>query len=212
MTRIAFALALCCCLIVSACATTLVGIEPHEEYTPQSGEGLLMMRLMVNVPADNVRLSGTNRIEIETPRDSSNHMILVALPSGAYELNRLTIKLGTIRGFTWFALRAAKRRGESFDDWDEEAYYIDFESDALQAWDFKVSPGAINYIGDLIVERHRASLKVRSTVSNRSSFALKYLEEHHPVLLEQLELRWAGHGVDRFFEWGRRPTTAGGKP
>ena len=195
MSRIAFALALYCSLLVAACTASLTPLRPNEAYTLQPDEGLLMMRVQGNVPLTKVEVRTYFKAEIALSRNSSEQVILVPLPSGRYRISRLFMlfkhhkyEVDPIGELIW--QRSTERE-----------YFIEFQRNEPQRWDFELASGAINYIGDLMVERESTTARVGAILTNRSSFAHKYLKQHHPSLIEKVKVRWAGQGDDTFFDW-----------
>ncbi|WAJ72434.1 hypothetical protein [Catenovulum adriaticum] len=71
-------------------------------------------------------------------------------------------------------------------------------------WDFDVSPGRINYIGNLEIQEHLMLGYYQKNVVelvNKSSFAIQYLQATKPSLLKNIKLVYQGPGNDTFIDY-----------
>jgi|GEM_PF-5223289 len=81
-----------------------------------------------------------------------------------------------------------------------DAYHHLTPDEESETWEFEIQPGKVNYLGE--IQLHVApSGRTRVLRMNHGGQFYSYLETQNPDVLEQLEVVYAGHAPDAFFEW-----------
>lgn len=159
-------------LLVS-CSTTKTSLKQDIDRNLEQDEGYLLIGINSNVDLEHIKLNGETSLKFgKEDLQKGSSYILTTVPSGKYSLKQV----GTHRYF-----------------------YIRLKQ---ENWSFEVKPGRISYIGDLEVQRHNLFYwLIYAEMDNRSSSAIKYLQENFPNILDSRELHYAGPGSDRFINF-----------
>jgi len=172
MKKIQHILLCLCAFFLTSCANHVTSIKKDVDITLDPVEGYLMMAVDTNYSLEWIKLWGKKNV-ILTKGDlkSGSNYILVNLPAGDYRIE--SIKLGR---FT----------------------FNDFEK---RLWSFSVKKGVISYVGHLEMESKGSYFSVSSHIQllNKSSFALEYLEDKFPNILNSRQIQYWGPGEDGFF-------------
>lgn len=157
-------------MLTSGCITEVSSIRTGDQASLQQGEGFLLLEVDTTHNIASIMIIGPKSILL-TRADlrAGSNYILLNLPAGKYRIERV-----------------------AFND----RYYFDMNDDL---WRFAVEGGAISYVGNLTFRGFAYGLVPDFVLVNRSSFALEYLEDRFPGLLETHRLVFRGPGEDRFF-------------
>ncbi|MDU0353669.1 hypothetical protein RS130_06745 [Paraglaciecola aquimarina] len=163
--------------LATGCARTIVPvIESSKQNSAvlSANQGYILFAVQSDSYIEKVNIGGLRPL-VYRPKSSGklDTYILAAVPPGNYYFS--SVETG---------------RGE-------------FDSDDEHDWDFKIKANAINYVGNLeLLSRYKwCEYCFRVELSNKSSFAIEYLESEHPQLLNQYDLVYQGPGSDNFFEY-----------
>ncbi len=159
---------------VSGCATKVTSIKKDADVNIKVGEGYLLMAVDTNLNLQKIKISGRKSIELTNKdlRIGSNY-ILINLPAGNYSFERVVFR--SARGRTWSNLTEGM-------------------------WDFKVSQGAISYVGHVKVKTSYWSYWTSTELVNNISQAMVYMEQNFANILKSRVFEYHGPGEDNFLE------------
>lgn len=160
-------------LFISGCSFKAENIKTDGELELTPGRGYLLLGVDTDISLNKLVIVGEQNIFL-TYEDlqRGSNYLLVQLDEGDYKISRVHLNY---------------------------RYYFSLHS---AGFDFTVTPGVINYVGDMWVER--AHLYGRGTqfhLLNKSSIALEYMQENFSQLISQGKLVYAGPGEDHFLEY-----------
>lgn len=157
--------------LLGGCASEVTSIRDASEAKLNEAEGYLLLEVDTTHNLESIWISGAKNIKL-TSADlrAGSNYILVNLPAGEYEIDRVDVN---------------------------DFFYYRMENDM---WGFSVQEDVISYVGNLTFEGHLWGLAGHFTLINRSSFALEYIEDNFPSLLESRRMEFRGPGDDDFFE------------
>lgn len=163
--------ALLAAALVGSCATEVASIRDESRAALNEAEGYLLIEVDTTHNLDSISISGPKNIRL-TSADlrAGSNYILVNLPAGNYEIDKVDLN---------------------------NVFYYKLEDDM---WEFSVRQGFISYVGNLTFQGSSWGLSGHFSLINRSSFALEYLEDNFPSLLESHRLEFGGPGSDGFFD------------
>lgn len=172
---------LLCGIVAMPAQATMREIDPGEVPTLRADEGLLLVAVNTNVDLAAVRLSrqGLN-LDMRTLRG---------------------VKTG--QSARLYAVPAGRYR------WSAVGYIGEFKLSGDPEFGFDVTPGVVNYPGDLVF-RSTGWLNAIVHVSNRGLQAMDWLEQQHPALFRDQRFRYTGHYPDPFPDL-YRAAIAGGR-
>jgi hypothetical protein len=158
-------------VLLGGCVSAVSSLENPSAVVLEQEEGFLLIEVDTTHNLDAIYISGEKKIKL-TSADlrAGSNYILVNLPAGSYDIDRVDLN-----GFWYYKLE------------DE-------------LWEFSVEAGVVSYVGNLRFEGGTWGFSGHFALINRSSFALEYLDENHPELLETRRMEYRGPGNDRFFD------------
>ena len=160
-------------LVLISCSTTKTSLKQDVDNTLKLDEGYLLIGINTTQDLEYINIDGETNLRFtkEDLRQGSSY-ILTTAPTGKYYLK--TIGTGN-------------------------RYRVRLKQ---ESWSFEVKPGQISYIGDLDFTRNSYFYWiVYAVMDNRSSFAIKFLQENFPNILNNRQLHYAGPGEDRFLHY-----------
>lgn len=158
-------------VLLGGCATEVTSIRDGENAVLNEAEGFLLIEVDTTHDLESIWISGEKKIKLTSADlQAGSNYILVNLPAGDYEIYRVDLN-----GF----------------------FYYKLENDL---WDFSVRKDIISYVGNLTFEGHRWGTSGHFALINRSSFALEYLQDNFPNLLQSRSIEFSGPGADHFFD------------
>ena len=172
LMRLAWVLA-SCFLLLTGCATTKTALKQDVDMMLNTNEGYLLIGIDTNQDLTYLNFDGETKLQFtqDDLRKGSSY-ILTTVPVGKYYIK----SVGT--GYR-YQVRLKKEH-----------------------WGFEVKPQQISYIGDLSIQRHRIfSWIFYAKMKNRSSSAVKFLQDEFPNILNNRQLHYAGPGNDRFLRY-----------
>ncbi len=186
-------------LLLSSCRTNFIPLKPDEPIQIDPEQGFLLMR--IDSSSKNtvfIRIGSrspiiTNSLYKILIRGATNgvfseqflqegRFLLIPLAEGHYEFQKVEMN-----------------------DFPTNSY-IKLKTTETQSWEFDVKAGQINYIGDFRFRVQPDGIRVVVEMANRSSYALEYMEQNFPKLLERYAIRYTGFGKDRFLEINHKPS------
>lgn len=160
--------------LLSGCGATKVSAQKQDDdRLATNQEGYLLIGLVNNYSLDALYIWGEKDLKL-TREDLSagENYILIPVPAGSY-------RLGQINYNFYFRTK--------------------LEDDI---WQFSITPGQINYIGHLTVNRPSFWFFANDVeLKNQAAGAQLYMEEYFPGLLSERSLVYAGPGEDKFYEF-----------
>lgn len=169
-------------LILIGCTSKLSKIEVDVASKLTEGKGYLLLEVNTDISLNTVEIRGESRVDLTEKdlREGSNY-ILVQLDAGEYYINSVTRK----SGYWKFSIKS------------NEEYYK-----------FSVNPNSISYIGTLAVRSNEYTALESMILINNSSFALEFMHERFPNILQSRVMIYSGPGTDAFLENMHKPENA----
>lgn len=110
------------------------------------------------------------------------------------------IKEGVTRRF--YSLPAGHYRFTRILNFYHRGYQSYFELDPdSDYWVFEITPGKVNYIGDLVVDRGLGGFDGDLRRAARSAMLYRHIEDKESVQLEKLDIVYSGPGRDQFLQF-----------
>jgi len=161
-------------IILAGCISQLESIQTDRTRSLDDDVGYLFITFNSDISLTNFEIEGPKTIRLRGP-DYKNgiNYFLVPVPSGKYQITKIVAHFGR--------------------------YYEFNEEGDKKLWEFEVKPGTISYVGELKVRRIKY-LSSTFELTNKSSFALEYLEQQYPKILALRNLEYHGPGKDFFFD------------
>lgn len=170
-------LAVLCTTLITSCSSTITPVKtpsftPKSVTTLQPGHGYMLMAITTNQAVSYLQIDGPMNVLL-TPGNlmAGTNYVLISLQQGQYYLSRL-------------------RRYQTKYDFEKDEY-----------WSFDIEPGKINYVGDLNLKINGwIETSMEHNFTNRSSFALEFLETNYSSLINTTSIVYSGFGEDQFLE------------
>ncbi|TQF70222.1 hypothetical protein [Pseudoalteromonas luteoviolacea] len=166
-------------ILMSGCATNVESIKDDKDVLVQEDSGYLLLGIDSTMSLKSIVLEGPQNIRI-THKDlteGSNH-ILLALKAGDYQLTQI-----------------------------EFSNYYKTNVDDREYWTFSITPGEINYAGDIELRTKWfvRSLRFNMELINNSSIALDFLKTNFPTILSSKSIAYGGPGEDDYLHlWSEK--------
>ena len=176
--RAGLCLLLCLWLAAFAAQAGMRVLAPGQVPVLGGNEGLLLVAIDSSIELDAVRLA---RVDRALTGDALRH-----IPGG--------------RSYRLYVAPAGRYAWRSA---DVAGVRLPLAQDRELA--FTVAPGVLSYVGDLVFRPVDGvagrSMRASATLANRSLAAIDWLEYHHPRVLADHRLHFAGHYPDPFPEF-----------
>jgi hypothetical protein len=160
--------------ILTGCAQTVSTLKTDQDKLLSNQSGYLLIGIETNRDLKSISISGTTNIQLSAKdlRRGSN-FILVDLPAGTYVIEKVHLN-----------------------------NYWRVEMEDSDYWDIKVLPEKINYVGHLNIGTSGfGQIYSRLELINKSSYAMEFMEERFPTILESRDMHYGGPGDDSFFDF-----------
>lgn len=166
---------------LASCAQKVTSISSDVDKSLDENTGYLLIGINTNRYLQEILVTGTKSLKLTSDdlKRGTNYL-LVDVPAGHYQIDRVR--------FNKF-VRLELEDDEDFD------------------WGFNVTPGSISYVGHLDIETfgfswgYFSNLRSKLELENRSTDALKFMEENYPNILDSRWITYQGPGQDRFFDY-----------
>ncbi len=138
----------------------------------EPGHGYLLLSVTTNRGIDRLYIEGEVELSLtQADLQKGSNYILKAVPAGSYAIAGIDLSLSR------------------------------YEFEEADYWQFEVKENTISYVGDLKTEFSGSFYaNLNYGITNRSSFALQFLETHFPTLLSSMTAVYAGFGKDKFLQ------------
>jgi len=166
-----------CSLVVflSGCVSKVSSIKVDADLPLEEGEGYLLMSVETNVQLQSLSILGEENVKLtENDLKKGSNYILIDLPSGDYKISKVTKS-------HWYSHSYVKL---------DEKY-----------WSFQIKPNVVSYIGHLNVKSNYWMTEGYFVLNNKSSYALEFMEQQFPNILEKRTLAYQGPGKDDFLNY-----------
>lgn len=168
-------LILCCALALLSfsCTTTVTSLKTDQDKQLSAKHGYLLLGIETDSNLKELYINGPQNIKLTSSdiKRGTNYL-LVDIEAGNYTLEK--IKLDN---------------------------YWRLDIDDSENWKIEISPGSVNYVGHMEINRLSNWYgSINLELVNRSSEAIEFLESNYPNIYRKRSLNYGGPGDDDFFK------------
>jgi len=155
-------------------------IKNDKAATLEEDRGYLLLEVNTDVQLKKVELRGAENVNLtQADLKAGSNYILIELEAGEYYVNKVSFDTGYYNMY----LKT-----------NEDFFY------------FNVKPQTISYIGTLSVKFGNLFGIGSTLLVNNSSYALEFMQESFPNILNSRKIVYSGPGKDLFLENNHTPT------